>query len=343
MADEARPMSTLEVRQGLGSLLATMRGGDPPPSEEGAAPEEGPEEGQDDAVSLADQSEEEAEESGDAEQDEGEEEEQEETEFSLTYKYKGQDYQITDPAEAAKYVQLGKHLSERQDEIVTREKTAEEAFSEADQSRQRYAQSLSEVAQFFEQVVGEPPKESDFKDRTQFLEAVNQHNQAQAAVTTYRTELQRVQAEAAEAQMKKLEKWATDQENETLAAVPEWHDSAVRQAEVRAMQEYASQIGVPQEALSSPLLANAKWFRLALRDAYRYRKAAETGSAEVRKRQQTKDAAPGSGGEVRQEGRNRQRRAIEERMKSGKLDDIAPAAAQLLQRQRQLQRQAAKR
>lgn len=341
MDDEARPMSTLEVRQGLGSLLATMRGGDPPPSEEGAEPEEGPEEEPVTEASLADPAEE------DDEVDESETDETdeppEEPEFSLAIKYKGQDYQITDRAEATRLAQLGRHFEERQNEIVTREKTAEEAFSEADQSRARYAQSLSEVAQFFGAVVGEPPKESDFKDRTQFLEAVNQHNQAQAAVQTYRTELQRVQAEAAEAQMKKLERWATEQENETLAAVPEWHDSAVRQAEVRAIEEYASQIGVPAEALQSPLLANAKWFRLALRDAYRYRRAAETGSAEVKKKQQTKDAPPGSGGEVRTEGRNRLKRQVEERMKSGKVDDIAPAAAQLLQRTRQLQRQAAKR
>ena len=333
MADQIGPMSTIDVQKGLGSLLATMRGGTA--LEEGAEPEVAPDEEQDEDVSLADQGEEDAAESGEDEQDEGEQEEEEESEFSLTYKYKGKDYQLTDPAEAAKYVQLGKHLSERQDEIVTREKAVDTAFTEADQSRARYAAALSEAEQFFSQIVGEPPKETDFKDRTGYLEALHQHDQARQAVGTYRAELQRVQAEQAETHRQKLAKWAENQEHETLAAIPEWHDTAARQADVKTMQDYAQAVGVPDEALLSPLLANAKWFRLMLRDAARYRKAADVGSAEVRK-QKTRDAPPGTT-EVRSEGRNRQRRVLEENARKGDKDAEAALFGQLLQRQKQLQ------
>lgn len=337
MADPVGPMSTAEVAKGLGSLLATMKADQPV---EGVEREAVPEQEQDVELSLGDQTEEEAPESVD-EEDETDETE-DESEFSLTYKYKGQDYQITDPAEAAKFVQLGKHLSERQDEIVRREKASEEVFTEADQSRTRYAVALQEVAQFFDQVVGTAPKEGDFQDRTAFLEAVNQHNQAQQAVTAYRSELQRVQAEQADAQRKHLERWAAEQENETLTAVPEWHDMAVRQADVRAMGEYAEAIGVPAQALANPMLVNAKWFRLMLRDAMRYKKAADIGGSEVKKKQ-TKEAAPGSGGEVRYEGRTRQKRVLEDRAKSGKIDDIAPLATMLIERTQQLNRQAKRR
>lgn len=334
MDDDVRPMSQHDVAKGLGSLLATMRAGDQPARTEGAEPVAVPEEEPVAEASLADQAEEDAE--VDEPETDDEESATEEQEFALAIKYKGQDYQITDRAEATRLAQLGRHFEERQNEIVTREKAAEQAATEADQHRARYAASLSEVAQFFEQVVGEPPKESDFKDRAAYADAVLQHDQAKRAVETYRAELQRVQAEQAQTMQRQLQAWAKAQEDETLAAIPEWHDSAVRETEVREMVEYATKLGAPVQL--PPDLTGSKWFRLVLRDAMRYRKAAEVGSAEV-KRKATKDAAPGSGGEVRLDGRNRQRKALEDRARGGKVDDVAPLATQLLQRHKQLIRQ----
>ena len=228
------------------------------------------------------------------------------------------------------------HFEERQHEIVTREKAVDSASTEADQLRSRYAASLSEVAQFFEQVTGAPPKETDYPSREQYLEAVNQHLQAQTAVKTYRDEIQRVQDEQIKAEQAKLERWAKAQEDETLAAVPEWHDPAVRQADVKEMTEYAEKLGMPQVG---PMFVNAKWFRVMLRDATRYAKAKDTGSAEV-KRVKTKEAAPGSGPNTRQDGTARRRKELFERGKSGKVDDLAPIATQLLQRNAQLNRTA---
>lgn len=339
MADtQAQHVTDHDLAKNLGALLATQRGD--PPREEGVGEEEGPEEVAEATDSLGDHAEEEEAGSGETDEDEQVEADAEETEFSLPIKYKGTDYRITDRGEATRLAQLGRHFEERQDEIVRREQAAEQIGTEADQLRSRYQAGLQEVVQFFEQVAGDPPKEADFDDRAQYLEAVNQHAQMQQAVGAYRSELQRAQAEQVETQQQQLRKWAAKQEEDTLAAVPEWHDPAVRQADVKAMSEYAETVGMPPEAAQFPQLVNAKWFRVMLRDASRYRSAAEAGTAEVEK-SKTKEAAPGSGNETRTGHAGRARRELTERLKkSGKVDDAAAIGSQLMQRQRQLTRKA---
>lgn len=324
MSETERPMTDHEIGQGLSELLSTVRGDRPAEIAEAEAPTD---EEQPDAESLAEPGEE------DVDEGESETEDVEVPTFSLKYKYKGQDLEETDEAEAVKYYQLGRHLTERQEEIVSRERAVEERDAEVDQLRARYLEALPQIEAWLRSPLGEPPRREDFEDETAYLKADKAYRDAFGQVQAVQAEHQREQQEQQAKVQKRISEWARTEEQKTLAEIPEWHDLSVREQEVRDMLSYATNVGAPENLPFE--LTNATWFRRVLRDAASYRKAVDAGSSEVKKTQ-PKTAAPGSVAETRVEGRTKRLNAMKKRAASGKTDDIAPLASQLVERFQQL-------
>lgn len=332
MANDTGALSTIEIEQGLNSVFATLRGAEQEPD---AVPV--------DADALDEQAEAEAGEvDGELEEEESESEATEgEDEFHLDLKVDGEELRITDRAEATRLAQLGKHFTKKNEELIReRQQFEAEVDGFRNDTQKRYIAGLQEVEQFFSSLIGDPPVEASFNgNETAYLRALKQYNEAAVAVEQYRAERQRATQELQGVEAQKLRRWAETQEQDTLARIPEWVDQSVREAEVRTMTDYARDIGVPPEAFGYPQLVNSAWFRVMLRDAARYKHAAQVGASEV-KRVGTKEAAPGSGTEMRRETRDKRLRDAKKQVvqNGGKIQDIAPLAEQLLQRHSQLTR-----
>ena len=331
----AEVMSPTEVRQGLNSLMDTLRG----------APTEELEEVPDTAEALVDeQAEVESDEVvEDEEADEVEDEDAastDEPEFSLALKVDGEDYLVTDRDEATRLAQLGKHFTKKNEALIAREQALEHTRAEVTKTQDQYVGALDELVGYLENPLGESPDERDFDDRQSYLEADRMYRQAHQAVQDAKAERDRVLSERTQQQQEQMTKWRQEQIQQAADKVPDWNDPGTWQAERESMREYAQSIGyTPQELhVSLDQLVVDHRQLLVLRDAMRYRRAQAAGAAEV-KRTKTKEAAPGAGTEARSDGSTRRRKELHKRVQAGDKEAQVTAAGALLERQRQLNRQ----
>jgi hypothetical protein len=330
--DGSAPMSQVDVEKGLGAFLATRYNLGAGAATEVAEPEEVNDVTEEAAVADG-----QAETENVAEETETEAEAPAEPEFLLDLKVNGKERQITDRAEAIRLAQLGLASTERFEEASRLVSQAEEREREATRHRDQYAAYLPEIEAFLANPIGEPPKREGFPDDLSYYKAKDAYADALGKVQAVRAERERLAKEQQAEGQRKLERWVQDQDRALLAELPEWHDTSVRESEAREMLEAAKRYGISDAALQNPLLVRDKAFVLMLRDAMRYRKAADAGAAEVREAPTT-GAKPGSGPQVQP--RDRQRREIEKRAQSGKTADVAVAMGHLMARKLELDKQA---
>lgn len=335
MENPDKPRSQREIAEGLGSILmATTPDEEPEASSEEVEPEEAPEapdeaEAPEDEEVVDEQAEVEDEDEVDAEDVEAEPEATEDDAFSLDLVVNGEEYTVTDRAEAQKLAQLGKHFTNLREQQVKREQEIEQEQAQLQQERSRYAQALPVLEKFLTAPLGDPPDPSQFDDQAQYLFAKDQYNEQLQNVQAVRAEMQRVQQETAEQQKAAFEKFREHHARQLEQKLPEWSDPKVRATESKDIQDYGLAMGLTEEELGN--LADHR-FVLILRDAMRYRQAKEAGQKKVgKKKPKTKDAAPGSGkASVDTQGR-RYRKAREAiRKRGGKPQDVAPLMGALL-------------
>lgn len=331
MSDASAPMSQVDVEKGMGAFLATQY--DLGAGTATEAVEVADEEANDVTEDAADGNAGQAETDDDAEETENEAEATAEPEFLLDLKVNGKERQITDRAEAIRLAQLGLASTERFEEASRIERQATEIAQEATKARDQYAAYLPEIEAFLANPIGEPPKRDAFPDDLSYYKAKDAYAEALGRVQAVQAERQRLATEQQAESQKKLVRWVEEQDRALLAELPEWHDNAVRESEAREMLEAAKRYGITDAALQNPLLVRDKAFVLMLRDAMRYRKAADAGAAEVKKAP-ARDAKPGSGPQPQP--RDRQRKEIEKRAQSGKTADVAVAMGHLMARQFEL-------
>lgn len=333
MADAEGPMSTMDVAKGLGSVMATLRGG---------APADEPEETPDEVEALDnEQADTEPDDEAADELEDESDESTDEPEFSLSLMVDGEDYLVTDRDEATRLAQLGKHFTKKNEALIEREQVVERERAEVAQTREQYVAALDDLIGYLEAPIGDAPDERDYTDRANYLEADKAYNQALQAVQATKAERERVRREQAEQQNTALAKWRTEQIQAAAAKVPDWSDTETWTTEREAMREYAQSVGYTAQELSvslDQLIVDHRQL-LVLRDAMRYRRAAEAGATEVKKTR-SKEAAPGSGAETRTDGTTRRRKELTKRVRAGDKEAQLAAATSLIERQKQLTRKA---
>lgn len=324
----AQTMSTVEIEQGLGAWFATQHMGADPASEVAEA-----EEVTDEPVEAAAENAGQAETEDVTEETETEAEATDEPEFLLDLKVNGKERRITDRAEAIRLAQLGLASTERFEEASRLERQANEIAAEATRLRDQYAAYLPEIEAFLANPIGEPPKREGFPDELSYYKAKDAYAEQLARVQAVQAERQRIAKEQHEERQKALAKWVEEQDRAILAELPEWHDTSVRESEAREMLEAAKRYGISDAALQNPLLVRDKAFVLMLRDAMRFRKAAEAGATEVKKIP-ARDAKPGSGPQPQP--RDRRRKELMAQAKAGDARAQEALLGQLIERQSQL-------
>lgn len=333
MLDPDRPKSQREIASAIGSIVQATTVEEEPMTSEDAEPDT-PEEP--DALIDTDEvddedAEVEAEAAEDEEVDADDEPDPEATDddaFSLDLVVNGEEYSVTDRAEAIKLAQLGKHFTNLREEQVQREKEIAQERSQLQQERQHYAQALPVLEKFLSAPLGDPPDPNQFDDQAQYLFAKDQYNEQLQNVQAVRAEMQRVQQEQQQEQQAALARMREQQAQELARKLPAWSDSKTKAEESKQIAEYARSMGVTDEELNN-LIDHRQV--LILRDAMRYRRAKQAGQQKVKgKKPQTKDAAPGSGqqGDPKARVVKKAKEAI--RKRGGKVTDVAPLMGQLL-------------
>lgn len=321
---QTAPMSPVAIEQGLTQLLTTQFGvsaGEKKQDKQKAVQQVATDEGTDTTDELGATDAEDLEVVADADAVEGDEPATDEPEFALDLKVNGEDIRITDRAEAVKLAQLGKHFTQRNEEVIRLRNEVEQREAEAIKLRDQYAAYLPEIEAYLANPLGERPKREGYQDELSYLKADKQWAEAQERVGALKAERQRVAQEQAQQRDAAIARWVREQDQLVLAAIPEWHDPAVMRQDTQAMAEYARKVGISDQALQNPLLVRDKAFVTLLRDATRFQQMQAKGATEVKK-VQTQVAAPGAA-KPAGETVSRRRKEIESKAKSGRVDDIA--------------------
>ena len=316
MPDE--PRSHGQIVEGLAAILE-------PPISEDETPVEGEVE--------APESFEEPDDVAQTDDDDGDDEVEDDAEptetpdFELVLERHGEEYRVTDPAEAKELAQKGLHFSRTQREVAEQRKALEAQTAEFTQTRAQYVQALEVAAKFIEAPAGEPPAREAFPNVEAYYQARDVWEATQAQAGALRQEIQREQAELAQQAQANAQRFVEESEELTLSLIPQWRDQATRIQEAKAIEEYAISLGMTAETLQrNPWITTEPAFRVMARQAWLYSQASETGKGHVAAAKKTKDAAPGPGKEAKQAGSRRKEKQRREavRARGGKVQDIAP-------------------